>query len=239
MLTSSSKSSTSHLLRVDGTSDHTPKIGPDHQADIPDLITQQFSEDTKPLNEPLPVWHPDTANCVSEADLNQYLLVAASCAVAGGSHNEEVALELLQKHGGNLTCALQDLLSTCDQAQSLLDEDSLSLFSTPDGEDILEEDEYGISGSRPPVEPWEVFEVDAFYEGLVKYRKDFTKISKHIGTKTVKDCVEFYYLWKNVCHEESQSFKSLYAQVEPVPIAPEISVTGTAVVALHTNIGKH
>ncbi len=84
---------------------------------------------------------------------------------------------------------------------------------------------------RPATQPWHVYEVDSFYEGLVKYRKDFTKIARHVGTKTVKDCVEFYYLWKNVCHEESQSFKSLYGQVEPAPIAPEISVTGTAVVA--------
>ena len=38
--------------------------------------------------------------------------------------------------------------------------------------------------------------------------------ARHVGTKSVKDCVEFYYLWKNICHEESQSFKSLFAQSE-------------------------
>merc|ERR1712242_674419 len=60
--------------------------------------------------------------------------------------------------------------------------------------------------------PWQPLEVDLFYEGLVRYHKDFTKVSRHVGTKSVKDCVEFYYLWKNICFEESQSFKSLFAQ---------------------------
>ena len=43
----------------------------------------------------------------------------------GGSHNEEVALELLQKHGGNVQFALQDLLSTYDYEEL----DAMSLFS--------------------------------------------------------------------------------------------------------------
>ncbi len=58
--------------------------------------------------------------------------------------------------------------------------------------------------------PWTEVEVNGFYEGLVKYRKNFAKISQQIGTKTVKECVEFYYLWKNFCHDESSSFKSIF-----------------------------
>ena len=43
----------------------------------------------------------------------------------GGSHNEEVALEILQKHGGNVQYALQDLLSTYDYEEL----DAMSIFS--------------------------------------------------------------------------------------------------------------
>ena len=58
--------------------------------------------------------------------------------------------------------------------------------------------------------PWTELEVNAFYEGLVKYKKDFVKISQLIGTRTVKECVDFYYLWKNFCRDESTSFKSIF-----------------------------
>ena len=69
-----------------------------------------------------------------------------------------------------------------------------------------------MTGKSGRYQPWQPYEVDLFYEGLVRYHKNFTKIARHVGTKSVKDCVEFYYLWKNICHEESESFKSLFAQ---------------------------
>ena len=71
-----------------------------------------------------------------------------------------------------------------------------------------------MTGKSGRYQPWQPYEVDLFYEGLVRYHKNFTKIARHVGTKSVKDCVEFYYLWKNICHEESESFKSLFAQEE-------------------------
>ena len=157
--------------------------------------------------EQLPLWDPDTAHCLSDLELSQYLLVASSCAVGGGSHNEEVALQLLQKHQGNVQQALQELLATYE-----LEEDALSLFGSQESDS---EDEMASPGLRMTMTrrcPWQPLEVDLFYEGLVRYHKDFTKVSRHVGTKSVKDCVEFYYLWKNICFEESQSFKSLFAQ---------------------------
>ena len=56
---------------------------------------------------------------------------------------------------------------------------------------------------------WSAEEVDMFYEALCKHKKDFVKISGDFPNKSIKDCVEFYYLWKNICREESQSFKSI------------------------------
>jgi len=49
---------------------------------------------------------------------------------------------------------------------------------------------------------WTSHEMDAFYQGLLKYNKDFTAISRDVGAKTAKQCVQFYYLWKRLCPDE-------------------------------------
>ena len=63
--------------------------------------------------------------------------------------------------------------------------------------------------SSPLSRNWTAAELDMFYEALCKHKKDFVKISGDLPNKSIKDCVEFYYLWKNICREESQSFKSI------------------------------
>ena len=254
-----STGSCSNLLKVDESADKTPKIGNEYQALVPpncstieappggnptkfeegmDTIMQDISNDLPAL------WHPATAECLSEVELSQYLLVASSCVVGGGSHNEEVALEILQKHEGNVQNALQELLSSYDLSSNTLNEDALSLFnSSQEGSDSEDDLSCNTLIAAPPggdlsnlninlnvniskrtqqpqqEPPWQPFEVDLFYEGLVRYHKDFNKVSKHVGTKSVKDCVEFYYLWKNICFEESQSFKSLFAQTSSATAA--------------------
>lgn len=65
--------------------------------------------------------------------------------------------------------------------------------------------------AQPAARPWSDAEVNSFYEGLVKHHKDFGKIAADVGSRTVKECVAYYYWWKNLCKEESQSFKSIFA----------------------------
>lgn len=190
----------SNLLKP--SEDKTPKIGTEHQADLPELVN--FDQKHAPHPEENLLWDPSTAENLTELELNQYLLIASSCVVNGGSHNEEVALEILQKEQGNIQNALQELLSGSYELNS--EEDSLSLFSSQESDS-----EDDASSAMPKTKPWQPFEVDLFYEGLVRYHKDFNKVAKHVGSKSVKDCVEFYYLWKNICLEESQSFKSLFS----------------------------
>ena len=36
----------------------------------------------------------------------------------------------------------------------------------------------------------------------MKCDKDFYNIAKEVGTKSVKQCIQFYYLWKKVCGDE-------------------------------------
>ena len=56
---------------------------------------------------------------------------------------------------------------------------------------------------------WNEVEVDAFYEAMMRNHKDFERISSEVGSKSVKECVKFYYFWKNLCREEARSFKSI------------------------------
>ena len=78
-----SKTTFPTFLSVDESSDKTPKIGSNYQAEIPSFVA-----DVKPSERPgsildvsIPIWQPETANSLSELEFNQYLVVASSCAV--------------------------------------------------------------------------------------------------------------------------------------------------------------
>jgi hypothetical protein len=63
--------------------------------------------------------------------------------------------------------------------------------------------------SRSAAATWSPEEVDLFYEALCRNRKDFRRIAADIPGKSSQECVEFYYVWKNLCREESQSLKGI------------------------------
>jgi len=39
---------------------------------------------------------------------------------------------------------------------------------------------------------------------ILKFDKTFSEISQEVGTKTVKQCIEFYYLWKKVMSDSAR-----------------------------------
>ena len=69
--------------------------------------------------------------------------------------------------------------------------------------------------------PWSDEEVAGFYEGLVRHHKNFPGIAADVGTRTAAECVEYYYLWKNLCREESRSFKAVFAASAAATAAAE------------------
>ena len=73
---------------------------------------------------------------------------------------------------------------------------------------------------------WSEAEVNGFYECLLRHHKNFSRISSDLGTKSVKECVEYYYLWKNVCKEEARSFKNIFNSTS-VAAAVECSSVAT------------
>lgn len=59
---------------------------------------------------------------------------------------------------------------------------------------------------------WTSHEMDAFYQGLLKYNKDFSAISRDVGAKSAKQCVQFYYLWKRLCPDEYKRLRLRYGK---------------------------
>lgn len=45
---------------------------------------------------------------------------------------------------------------------------------------------------------WTGVEIKNFETAILKHDKSFSEIAQEVGTKTVKQCIEFYYLWKKV-----------------------------------------
>jgi hypothetical protein len=51
------------------------------------------------------------------------------------------------------------------------------------------------------IERWSPYEIALFEAALAIHGKDFGKIAKaHIQTKTTKEVIEFYYIWKKTSH---------------------------------------
>lgn len=65
---------------------------------------------------------------------------------------------------------------------------------------------------------WTSYEMDVFYQSLLKYNKDFSAISNDIGSKTTRQCVQFYYLWKRLCTDEYKRLRMIYGKQMKIKI---------------------
>ena len=168
------------LLKINRTN-FQPSLGSEHQAVLPALRSRP--EDLSKLGAShhyeTQMWSPTIDN-FSETQFETYLKLASSSAVKDSANNLENALSILLQCNGSIIKATQRLLCFIK-----------------------------VEDNSPPPKYWTAEEVDMFYEALCKHKKDFAKISGDLPNKTSQDCVEFYYLWKNICREESQSFKSI------------------------------
>jgi len=128
------------------------------------------------------MFDPKVCDHLSEEDLSHYLNLACSAIVKGGFCNKEYALHVLCICNGNIEKAVLTLM---------VEDPKL-----PQGHPLL-------TYVYPENDVWSSKDVKRYHEALVKFDKDFNKIAKDMGMiKTVKQCVEFYYLWKKVCPDE-------------------------------------
>ncbi|KAJ8958723.1 hypothetical protein NQ318_016451, partial [Aromia moschata] len=167
-------------------SDSTPhvNIGPQFQCSVPPFTSVPNRINPEPSYEDL-LWDPGINNCI-DSEVDMYLDFACCAAVPGGGRNKEYAMHLLHMCGGNIHDAMLRLMQPSP--------------NLPTDHPLLA---YQYSES----DKWSSMETEIFHKALLKYDKDFRSIAQEIRTKTVKQCIQFYYVWKKVCTDEYRRLK--------------------------------
>lgn len=154
-------------------------VGPDFQADIPPCSfwdgAEEWSHDEEASPREQLLWKPPdemTHSSVLQDQVDKLLQMSSSSCVPGGGTNTELALHCLHHCHGDVMTTLEMLL-----------------FSQP-----VPAGDYHYPGS----DVWTESEKSLFTAALDTYGKDFSLIQIMVKTKTVAQCVEFYYLSKRL-----------------------------------------
>ncbi|XP_052458437.1 uncharacterized protein LOC128017206 isoform X2 [Carassius gibelio] len=187
--------------RKDDDSQRFINIGPEFQAELPDLITGRDPEvcPEEPVREEM-LWKP-----WAELEENDTLLqhvenlldLSASSVLPGGGANLELALHSLSHCQGNILAALEMLL----------------FENSPPSEN------YHYSG----MDMWTLSEQKLFHKAFTIYGKDFSFIHKMVRTKQVSQCIEFYYNSKRLSEKQNKQREREKESLEDERIAAIIS----------------
>ncbi|XP_006106967.1 zinc finger protein 541 [Myotis lucifugus] len=153
-------------------------IGSRFQAEIPELQDRLLAG----IDEHLAslVWKPwgdVMTNLETQDRVTELCNVACSSVMPGGGTNLELALHCLHEAQGNVQVALETLLLRGPQK--------------PQTHPLTD---YRYTGS----DIWTPMEKRLFKKAFCAHKKDFYLIHKTIQTKTVAQCVEYYYIWKKM-----------------------------------------
>uniref|UniRef100_A0A8C3TVY8 Mitotic deacetylase associated SANT domain protein n=1 Tax=Catharus ustulatus TaxID=91951 RepID=A0A8C3TVY8_CATUS len=151
-------------------------VGSRFQAEIPSLQDRSLAEADEHKAEL--VWQPWgdlETNKVTQENVENLLAAACSSIFPGAGTNQELALHFLHEEKGSILGALTKLL--------------LKKPVRPPTHPLAD---YHYTGS----DKWKVAEKKLFNKGIAIYKKDFFLVQKLIKTKTVAQCVEFYYTYK-------------------------------------------
>ncbi|XP_008288110.1 uncharacterized protein LOC103363227 [Stegastes partitus] len=160
-------------------------VGADFQADLPPCFGDNkwpsaWSPQEETPREQL-LWKPWDKleeNAHLQNQVEKLLSMCSSSCLPGGGSNTELALHCLHSCQGNTMATLEMLL-----------------FSQPSPTG-----DYHYSGC----DSWTDTEKSLFSAALGTYGKDFSLIEKTVRTKTVSQCVEFYYLSKKLLDKQKK-----------------------------------
>ncbi|XP_062818474.1 zinc finger protein 541 isoform X1 [Anolis carolinensis] len=153
-------------------------IGSRFQAELPELQDRSSVENYEhPASLMWKPWGDIATNEETQSKVTDLLKLACSSAMPGGGTNTELAIHCLHETQGNVLEALKMLLLKGPQK--------------PPSHSIAN---YHYTGSQL----WTTEEKQLFKKAFATHRKDFNLIQKKIQTKTVSQCVEYYYNWKKV-----------------------------------------
>ncbi|XP_075352453.1 transcriptional-regulating factor 1 isoform X3 [Mycteria americana] len=152
-------------------------IGSRFQADIPELQDRLLME--KDVHKATLVWKPwpELENKVFQQRVEDLLNMSCSSVLPGGGTNSEYALHSLFEAKGDIMVALEKLLLR----------KPVRLKCHPLAN-------YHYAGS----DKWTPQERRLFKEALSTYSKDFIFVQKMVKSKTVAQCVEYYYTCKKI-----------------------------------------
>ncbi|KAL0969756.1 hypothetical protein UPYG_G00231860 [Umbra pygmaea] len=169
-------------------------IGVRYQAEIPELRPQsQAQYDHRKADL---VWAPLNeleAKPGLQGRVDDLMHLACSSALHGGGTNQELALHCLHECKGDIMGALALLML------------QKPIFSK---NHYLED--YHYSGS----DSWTSAERRDFNKGIAAYKKDFFMVQKLVCSKTVAQCVEFYYTYKKQV-KIGRNGALLYGEADP------------------------
>lgn len=134
------------------------------------------------------VWNPEICDRLLDEELEAYLEFACCAAVAGGGRNKEYALHVLALCQGNIQEATLWLMDRCPRL--------------PPGHPLL-------SYRYAECHRWSREEIELYQEALNAFDKDFFNVAAKVGSKNVKQCVEFYYVWKKVSPDDYRRLRCL------------------------------
>ncbi|XP_072171460.1 uncharacterized protein [Diadema setosum] len=154
-------------------------VGTEYQAAIPDIVKNKEEVLEQPdKREGKIVWNPSTNSKYSESELTSFLKLATTPSLPAGARNIEYAHHCLHRAKGDIEMALLMLLNRVPVVQ--------------------DEDRHMMDYRYDFSQEWTNGERKLFRDMYKAKGKDFHEIAKGIPTKTVKDCVEYYYWWKKL-----------------------------------------
>uniref|UniRef100_A0A8C5GU04 ELM2 and SANT domain-containing protein 1-like n=1 Tax=Gouania willdenowi TaxID=441366 RepID=A0A8C5GU04_GOUWI len=170
-------------------------IGSRYQAEVPEL--RQRSAVALDQHRADLVWVP-LGEQEEKPDFQGKVLalmhLACSSVLCGGGTNQELAHHCLCESKGDIMAAL-----------------SMLMLRNPVFPKSHHLSSYHYSGS----DSWTAAERRQFNKGITAYKKDFFMVQKQVGTKTVAQCVEFYYTYKK--HVKiGRNGTLIYGEAEPL-----------------------
>ncbi|XP_038617056.1 transcriptional-regulating factor 1 isoform X2 [Tachyglossus aculeatus] len=152
-------------------------IGSRFQAEIPEL--QDFTTVDQDPHRATLVWKPwpELENRDVQERVENLLNLCCSSALPGGGTNSEFALHSLFEAKGDIMTAVERLL-----------------LKKPARLKCHPLANYHYAGS----DKWTSLERKLFSKALATYSKDFIFVQKMVKSKTVAQCVEYYYTWKKI-----------------------------------------
>nr|XP_034801010.2 zinc finger protein 541 isoform X2 [Pan paniscus]XP_054959463.1 zinc finger protein 541 isoform X2 [Pan paniscus]XP_054959464.1 zinc finger protein 541 isoform X2 [Pan paniscus] len=153
-------------------------IGSRFQAEIPELQERSLAGiDEHVASLVWKPWGDMMINSETQDRVTELCNVACSSVMPGGGTNLELALHCLHEAQGNVQVALETLLLRGPHKPRT------HLLA-----------DYRYTGS----DVWTPIEKRLFKKAFYAHKKDFYLIHKMIQTKTVAQCVEYYYIWKKM-----------------------------------------